>query len=119
MKEGRKFKIHIPKRIVRIVLRVIAVVVTVYFLLLTGLSIYVSSSREKLLAFINENLKQTFLGELKVDKADISVWRTFPDIGITLDNVTISDSFYHRPFLQAGEITGTAGFSGLLATRLK
>ncbi len=119
MTERRKFKINISKRIVRILLRVIAVAGTLYFLLLTGVSIYLSSSREKLLGFINENLKQTFLGELKVDKADISIWRTFPDIGITLNNVTISDSFYHRPFLQAGEITGTASFFGLIGNKVK
>jgi hypothetical protein len=119
MEKRRRFKIHIPKRTVSIVLRVIVVVVALYLLLLAGISIYVSSSQQKLIGFVNENLRQTFLGELRVDKADISVWRTFPNIGITLSDVSISDSFYHKPFLRAGEITGTASFFGLIGNKVK
>jgi hypothetical protein len=119
MAERKKFKVNVSKRIVTIVSRVIAVVITLYFLLLTGISIYVSSSQQKLIGFINESLKQTFLGELRVDKADLSVWRTFPNIGITLTNVSISDSFYRKPFLRADEITGTAGFFGLIGNKVK
>src|SRR3954468_8598234 len=97
------------KKIMRIALRVLAIVIGLYILLLVGLSIYISSSHERLLSFINAKLKETILGELKVNKADITIWRTFPDIGITLSNVTISDSFYHKPFLKAQEITAKAG----------
>ncbi len=119
MTEKRKFKLNIPKRIVRIVLYVIGSVAGLYVLLLIGISIYVSSSQEKLIGFLNAKLKETFLGELKVNKADITVWRTFPDIGITLENVSISDSFYKKPFLQAGEIIGRAGFLGLIGNKVK
>jgi hypothetical protein len=107
------------KKIMRIALRVIAIVIGLYILLLVGLSIYISSSHERLISFLNTKLKETIIGELKVNKADITIWRTFPDIGITLNNVTISDSFYHKPFLKAEEITAKAGFLGLIGNKLK
>jgi len=73
-----------------------------------------SSSRERLLAFLNAQIKKTILGELKINKADIMVWQTFPKFGLTLENVTISDSFYHSPFLKADEIVVKAGLFDLL-----
>jgi len=107
------------KKIMRITLRVVVIIIGLYILLLVGLSVYISSSHERLLSFINTKLKETILGELKVNKAEITIWRTFPDIGITLSNVTISDSFYHRPFLKAEEIIAKAGFFGLIGDKLK
>lgn len=118
MEEAKSSKIKIPKKLLRIILRVTLIIIGLYFLLLVGLSIYISSSKERLLGFINDKLKETVLGELKVNKADITIWRSFPDIGITLENVSISDSFYHKPFLQAGEITGRAGFFGVIGNKV-
>ncbi|HEY2725932.1 MAG TPA: AsmA-like C-terminal region-containing protein, partial [Parafilimonas sp.] len=85
-----------------------------YILLLVCLSIYISSSHDRLLAFLNAQIKQTILGELKINKADITVWQTFPKLGLTLENVTISDSFYHSPFLKADEIVVKAGLIDLM-----
>src|SRR6478736_627189 len=101
MEEKKKFRLPVSGKFRRRFVRVVAVIVGLYVLLLVSISVYVSSSREKLLGFVNEKMKETILGELKIDKADISVWQTFPDIGITLNNVVLSDSFYHRPFLKA------------------
>lgn len=84
-----------------------------------GLSIYISSSKERLLTFLSERMKETIIGELKIDKADITVWQTFPKIGIKLTNVTISDSFYHRPFLNAKEIIGKVGLLDVLGMKVK
>ncbi len=104
----------IKQRWFRRIIRVVIGVFAVYLLILTCLSIYISSSRERLLTFLNAQIKQTILGELKINKADITVWQTFPKLGLTLDNVTISDSFYHSPFLKADEIVVKAGIFDLL-----
>ena len=37
------------------------------------------------MGFLDTKLKETILGELKIDKADITVWQTFPKLGITLE----------------------------------
>jgi uncharacterized protein involved in outer membrane biogenesis len=63
---------------------------------------------------LNAQIKQTILGELKINKADITVWQTFPKLGLTLENVTISDSFSHSPFLKADKIVVKAGLIDLM-----
>jgi hypothetical protein len=109
----------VSKKIWRRVIRTVLVLVGLYILLLAGLSIYISSSQERLIGFLQSKLKKTILGELKIDKAEITVWRTFPKLGIRLENVSISDSFYHTPFLKAKTITGKAGFLNLLGNKVK
>src|SRR5205809_3830414 len=111
--------ITVSKKIKRIVIRTVLIVAGLYLLLLVALSIYISSSQERLIAFIKSKLKETLLGELRIDKAEITVWQTFPKLGITLNNVVISDSFYHRPFLQAASISAKAGFLDLMGSKLK
>ncbi|MEP6464925.1 MAG: AsmA-like C-terminal region-containing protein [Parafilimonas sp.] len=119
MNRLKSFKFSIRSKLLRRILRVTAIIIGLYILLLIGLSIYISSSQKRLIGFLDAKLKETILGELKIDNADITVWRTFPDIGITLRNVSISDSFYHKPFLTAKEITAKAGFLGLIGNKLK
>jgi uncharacterized protein involved in outer membrane biogenesis len=113
-----KHKFFSPK-IWRRIARVVVVVLCLHLLLLAGLSIYISSSKERLISFLTGKMKETILGELKVDKADITVWQTFPKIGISLTNVSISDSFYHMPFLSAKQITAKFGLLDLVGSKLR
>ena len=101
------------------ILRVVIVVAGIYLLFMIGLSIYISSSKERMLKFLTQRMKETIVGELKIDKADITVWQSFPKIGIRLNNVSISDSFYHRPFLNAKEIIGKVGLLDLLGMKVQ
>ncbi len=104
----------IKQKWLRRVIRAAIGVFAFYLLILTCLSIYISSSHERLLAFLNAQIKQTILGELKINKADITVWQTFPKLGLTLDNVIVSDSLYHSPFLKADKIVVKAGIFDLM-----
>ncbi len=106
------------KKTWRRILRVAIVIVGIYLLFMIGLSIYISSSKERLVNFLTARMKESILGELKIDNADITVWRSFPRIGIRLSNVTISDSFYHKPFLQANLITAKVGFFDLMGMKV-
>ena len=108
----------IKQKILRRVVRIVIAIFLLYILLLAGLSIYIASSKEKLLGFLNSKMKETILGELKITNADITVWQTFPKLGITLENVSISDSFYHTPFLKAGSITAKAGIIDLMGSKV-
>ena len=107
------------KKTWRRILRVTIVIIGVYLLLMIGLSVYISSSKERLLKFLTQRMKETIVGELKIDRSDITVWQSFPKLGIRLNNVVISDSFYHRPFLTAKQITAKVGFLDLLGMKVK
>lgn len=107
------------KKIWRRIFRVAIVIIGIYLLFLVGLSIYISSSKERMLNFLTARMRESILGELKIDKADITVWQSFPRIGIRLSNVSISDSFYHRPFLQAKLIIAKVGLLDLMGMKVK
>ncbi len=106
------------KKTWRRILRVSVIVIGVYLLLMIGISIYISSSKERLVKFLTSRMKESILGELKIDNADITVWRSFPKIGIRLSNVSISDSFYNKPFLQAKLITAKVGLFDLIGMKV-
>jgi hypothetical protein len=118
--EKKRFQLKpFPKELKRVVIWGVLIFVGLNLLLLTALSIYVSSSKEKLIGFLDATLNEVVPGELKIDKTDITIWRTFPKIGVMLTNVTLSDSLYHKPFLQAGAIIGKAGILDLIGNKVK
>ena len=71
-----------------------------------GLSIYIASSKERLLKFLTARMKESIVGEMKINKADITVWRSFPKIGIQLNNVSISDSLLSQTFFKCKTYNG-------------
>ncbi|MBS1745037.1 MAG: hypothetical protein JST21_02585 [Bacteroidetes bacterium] len=119
MKQDEGTKKTISKKILRIALRILAIFVALYLLAMTGISIYVSSSKDKLLGLINSKMNNAVLGDLKVGNTEITVWRSFPDIGIRLENISLKDSLYHKPFLQAEDITIKTGLLDLIGNKLK
>lgn len=107
------------KKITCIAIRSIIIALGLIVLMMVAVSVYVSSSKEKLLGFLNTKLNETILGELRIDKADITVWRTFPNIGIVLSNVSIRDSSYHKPFLKAEDISAKINLWSIVGKKLK
>ena len=56
------------KKIWRRILRVAIVIAGIYLLFMIGLSIYISSSKERMLKFLTQRMKETIIGELKLTK---------------------------------------------------
>ena len=81
MKKAFFKKKFFPARTWRRIGRVAVALLSLYLLFLAGLSIYIASSKERLLKFLTDKMRETILGELKVDKADITVWQSFPKLG--------------------------------------
>jgi hypothetical protein len=118
VKDGKEIS-PVFKKALKISLRVLAIFAGIYILLMIALSIYVSSSKEKLLALLNTKMNDAVLGDLKIGETDFTIWRSFPNIGIRLENVSITDSLYHKHFLQAGEVTVKLGLLGVLGKKMK
>ena len=89
--------------------KVAGIVIGVYLLIMIGISIYIASSKERIVQFLTSQLKESVDGKIEVEKADILVWSTFPKIGVELDNLSISDSLYHKPVFKAGKIIAKIG----------
>lgn len=60
-------------------------------LILVGLSIYVSSNKEKVLARVTAELNKNLNGKLVVGSIETSFFTSFPDLSLTLKNVSLKD----------------------------
>lgn len=121
MQEPRKnkFKQFVAGKTMRRFLWAIGIIVGLYVLLLVTISIYVSVSKEKLLAVVHEKINESILGKLNIGDVDVSVWKTFPKVGINLNNVVLTDSVYQRPFLKIGSVSVRIRLTGLIGKKIR
>lgn len=67
--------------------------------------IYISSHKNELLRNINQQLSKTLKGDVHIQDLDVNAWFHFPQINVTLQQVTITDSLYHRPLASIQEMS--------------
>lgn len=109
----------LSKKTKRIILWVAGIIAGLYLLLLIGLGIYISYTQQKLVSTLKTKLNDATMGELKIGEAEVTMWQTFPNLGVIFRNVTMTDSVYHLPYLQAKSITVKAGLFGLIGNNVK
>jgi len=69
-----------------------------------GVSVYVESNKTQLLEKLRKGINENLRGDLQYRKADITIWRNFPFIGVRLYDVNLEDSVYHMPFIKMKEV---------------
>ena len=86
-------------------------------LILVGLSIYVSTHKEKVLALVTDELNQNLNGKLDVGGVETSCFTSFPDLAITLKNVSLKDkewARHHQTLLEAKNFDVAVNTAALL-----
>ncbi len=102
------------KKLVRFVVGILLIFILLYMLALFAASIYITSNKEKIIGDIRKSLTENVKGKISVGSIDISVWRSFPKIAISLHNISITDSLYNKPILRMGTVSARAGLFSLL-----
>lgn len=95
------------KRFLKIASKIAIGLLGLFLLLYIFAAIYVSSNKKKVTAQIVSLLKQRINGDLSIKEADISLFAHFPQIGVALQEVQITDSLYKQhgqALLKAGEL---------------
>ncbi len=77
-------------------LKVIGGLLLLIILILVGLSVYVSSHKEKVLARVMAELNKNLNGKLVVGGIETSFFTSFPDLSLTLKNVSLKDKEWAR-----------------------
>lgn len=72
------------------------IVLSVFILVYTALSIYASTHKEELLALIQKELSKEVRTPVTIQRLDYSLFKNFPYISIQLKNVLIRDSAYSK-----------------------
>lgn len=104
----------LQKKFVRIIVKSLLAVIGLVFIFIIALSIYLQTHRAEIISKVKDELGKTINGQVEIRDIDLSVIRHFPNIGIQIKGIRILDSMYHRPLLQAGEVSAGIGFFQLL-----
>ncbi len=107
----------LKNKYVKIFLRVAGTLLVLIILALTTAGLYVHLNKEKIIAKAKELVANAIKGEAEIKDIDISVWSSFPHVAVKLSHVSLLDSHYHKPLLQAGEIAVSIGLFQLLHPR--
>jgi hypothetical protein len=90
------------------------ILIAVYLLLLAAVSIYIAVNKEKIISSVEKAIRENVRGNATIKNFDVAVWSSFPKIEIELNDVVITDSVYHKPFLQLHQIAAGIGLFDLL-----
>jgi hypothetical protein len=95
----------IKNKPLRITVWVLSILLTLNLLLLAALNIYVAFNKESLLKSVKQALGNNISGTLEIKDIDISIISAFPNIGVDLEEVTVLDSVYKKPFLECAVLS--------------
>src|ERR1700744_2680677 len=91
-------------RWLKISFKILGTLVLLLIAILIGLSVYVSTHKEKILALVTTDLNKNIDGKLNVGAFDISFIKSFPNLSVTLENVSLRDkdwARHHQTLLEA------------------
>ncbi len=99
----------LQKKFVRIIAKSLLAVIGLAIIFIIALSIYLQTHRAEIVSKVKDELGKTINGDVEIKDIDLSVLRHFPNIGIQIKGIRILDSMYHRPLLQAAEVSAGIG----------
>jgi hypothetical protein len=88
-------------------LRTFGVIVTFIGIAFIGISIYVSTHKEKLIAEATEKISESIGGKITIADMGVSMFQNFPFLSISIKDLKVTDSLYtqhHHALLQAEKI---------------
>src|SRR5690606_20188511 len=75
---------------------IIGSVVALLFLAFGLVTWYVNNNKESLIKQINEAVQEKVDGNFSIGDLDVTLFKNFPNIAIRLNDVSLSDSLYHK-----------------------
>ncbi len=84
--------VRIKNKAARITVRALLYGSGVILFLFVLLSVYIEINKKEILADLKEGLARKIQGNIVYSSADVTVWRSFPYIGLRLSGVNLSDS---------------------------
>lgn len=96
--------LKVQSKPLRIFLRVVLGLMILVVLLFAGLSIYIESNKAALLNKVRKGISENLRGDIQYQKADITIWKNFPFVGLRLYDVKLEDSVYHMPMFKMKEV---------------
>lgn len=89
------FTIHWP-RVLRRSLQVFAAIVGIVVLAWFGLAWYINANKEEIQAKVSSALGKRLRGDLQIGSMEPSMFRSFPDISLVMNDVRLQDSLWNQ-----------------------
>lgn len=94
-------------KLIRYTLRVLAVLLSILFLLYIIVFIYVSVNKKSIIKEVTDEIGKKINGNVSIGDVELSFFRTFPKVSVLLHNVLVTDTMFaqhHHPFFKADEV---------------
>lgn len=62
---------------------------------------YINNHKQAFVTLVNNKLNESVEGTATIRDVTINVWRHFPNVDVTVNDIVIKDSLYNKPLLQA------------------
>ena len=106
------------KRVIKISLRVLAILVALLLLALIGVSFYVKQHRNQFISFLESETEKGLNGaKLHIGDIRVGFKSSFPLIALTIDSISLRDSLWsrhHHDLVSANQVFATIDFWKLL-----
>ena len=111
------------KKILKISLRVLAILLCLVFLAFIGGWVYLKQHKKQVIAFIESEAKKGLNGgSLHIGEISIGIKHTFPHIAFTIDTLTLRDSLWsrhHHDLISATRVYATLEFFKLIIGKIE
>ncbi|HEY2648652.1 MAG TPA: hypothetical protein VGI38_05645, partial [Puia sp.] len=110
------------KRVIKISLRIMAILIALLILAFAGLSYYVKQHKQKFVSFLESETENRLNGaSLHIGDISIGFKSSFPLVALTVDSIYLRDSLWsrhHHDLVSANRVYATVDFWQLLRGKL-
>lgn len=106
----------VKNKYLRLSIKIVLWALGLNLLLLSIAGLYIHYNKDKIMNTVKTAINNATSGEANIGDIHFSVLNNFPNIGITLENVSILDSHYHKPLIQVSAVGFAIGLRQFLTS---
>ncbi len=95
------------KKNIRIFLKILKIALVTLVVLFLVVYIYVTVNKKQIIAQVTQQMSEKLNGNVKIETADISFFKSFPRVAVLVKNIKITDTMYEQhkhAFFEAKEL---------------
>ncbi len=95
------------KKNLRLSLKILKIVLLCFFVLFLIVYIYVTVNKKQLIKQVTQEIGEKLNGDVKIEAADVSFFKSFPRVAVLVKNIQITDTMYkvhQHAFFEAKEL---------------
>ncbi|MBN9296441.1 MAG: hypothetical protein J0I41_05485 [Filimonas sp.] len=112
-----KLKQWLQHKAVKVSAIILLALIGLFLVLMTIAQLYVNAHKDTIIASIKQQLLTHIKGEVVLKDVSINIWRNFPKVNVILNDISVSDTVYHKPLIAIGELSSSVSLTDLLTKK--